>query len=160
MAISIDPVWTLDLGPARVKLVSVTTPVPEAIMQDTNISILIVEDEPRVRSLLMEILSSRFHCSSAETASDAIRLMETTFFQLALVDLGLPGMSGISLCRLIVNRSPNTVVVVVSGNTDAQSISEATNAGAADYITKPFGLSEILLIVEKALGRHLTGAVA
>lgn len=129
-------------------------------MQDTNISILIVEDEKRIRSLLVEILSSRFKCSTAETASDAIRLMESKFFHLALIDIGLPGMSGISLCRLIVNRSPRTVVVVVSGNSDAQSISEATNAGAADYIAKPFDLSEILLIVERALGRHLSGAVA
>jgi DNA-binding response OmpR family regulator len=129
-------------------------------MQDTRISILIVEDERRVRSLLTEILSSRFHCSSAETASEAIRLMESKFFHLALVDMGLPGMSGISLCRLIVNRSPSTVVVVVSGNTDAQAIAEATNAGAADCIAKPFDLSEILLIVERALVRHLSGAVA
>jgi len=129
-------------------------------MQDTNISILIVEDEKRVRSLVLEILSSRFQCSPAETASEAIRLMESKFFHLALVDMGLPGMSGISLCRLIVNRSPRTVVVVVSGNTDDKSMAEATNAGAADYITKPFDLSEILLTVERALGRHLSGAVA
>lgn len=129
-------------------------------MQDTSISILIVEDEKRVRTLLMEILSSRFECSSAKTASEAIRLMETKSFQLALVDIGLPGMSGISLCRLIVNRSPSTVVVMVSGNSDAQSMTEATNAGAADYITKPFDLSEILMIIERVLGRDLTGAVA
>src|SRR6476469_7206106 len=120
-------------------------------MQDTRISILIVEDERRVRSLLTEILSSRFHCSNAETASESILLMESKLFHLALVDMGLPGMSGISLCRLIVNRSPITVVVVVSGNTDAQAIAEATNAGAADCIAKPFDLSEILLIVERAL---------
>jgi DNA-binding response OmpR family regulator len=123
-------------------------------------SILIVEDEERVRSLLIEILSAKFECSSAETASEAIRLMESKFFHLALVDMGLPGMSGISLCRLIVNRSPHTVVVVVSGNSDAQSVAEATNAGAADYIAKPFDLSEVLLTVERVLGRYLSGAVA
>jgi DNA-binding response OmpR family regulator len=129
-------------------------------MKDSNISILIVEDDKRIRSLLLEILGARFQCSSADTASDAIRLMEAKFFHLALVDMGLPGMSGISLCRLIVNRSPRTAVVVVSGNSDAQSIAEARNAGAADYVTKPFELSEILLIVERALGSHLSGAVA
>lgn len=129
-------------------------------MQDTKISILIVEDEKRVRSLLLEILSSRFQCSTGETASEAIRLMESKFFHLALVDIGLPGMSGISLCRLIVNRSPRTVVVVISGNSDALAITEAMNAGASDYITKPFDLSEILLTVERALGRDLSGAVA
>jgi DNA-binding response OmpR family regulator len=126
-------------------------------MQDTNIAILIVEDDPRVRSLLREILSTRFQCSTAESASDAIRLTESKFFKLALVDMGLPGMSGISLCRMILKLSPCTVVVMVSGNTDPQSIIEATNAGAVGYIAKPFGLSEILLTVEQALGSHLFG---
>ncbi|MEK6324302.1 MAG: response regulator [Acidobacteriota bacterium] len=129
-------------------------------MPDTGISILVVEDEQPLRSLLTEILSQGFQCASAESASEAIRLMESKFFHLALVDVGLPGMSGISLCRLIVNRSPRTVIVVVSGNTDTQSIAEAMKAGAADYITKPFNLSELLLTVERALGRHLPGAVA
>jgi len=126
-------------------------------MQDKNISVLIVEDEQRVRSLLIEILSTKFKCSSVETASDAIRLMESNFFHLALVDMGLSGMSGITLCRLIFNRSPHTVVVVVSGNSDPQSIEEAMNAGAAHYISKPFDLSEVMLIVERALGRDISG---
>lgn len=129
-------------------------------MQDTGISILVVQDEPRLRSMLTEILSTRFQCARAGSASEAIRQMESQFFHLALVDIGLPGMSGISLCRLIVNRSPRTVVVVVSGKTDAQSIAEAMKAGAVDYITKPFDVSEIVATVERALGRHLPGAVA
>lgn len=126
----------------------------------TDILILIVEDEPRVRDLLTEILSSSFTCSSAESAGDAIRLMESQSFHLALVDLGLPGMSGLSLCRLIVNRSPSTVVVVISGETDRQSVEDAMKAGAVDYITKPFKLFEVVERIERALGRHRPGAVA
>ena len=129
-------------------------------MPDTGISILIVEDEPPVRSLLTEILSARFQCSSAESAGEAIALMESRFFHLALVDIGLPGMSGLGLCRLIGNRSPGTVVVVISGNTDDQSVAEAMKAGAADYITKPFDLAHVVATVEQALGRHRPGAVA
>lgn len=129
-------------------------------MPDTGISILIVEDEPQVRSLLTEILSPRFHCLSVESAGEALRLMESRFFHLALVDIGLPGMSGLGLCRLIVNRSPGTVVVVVSGNIDDQSVADAMKAGAADYITKPFDLAHALATIERALGRHLPGAVA
>lgn len=129
-------------------------------MQPTGISILVVEDEKRIRSQLTEILNSRFRCSGAESASEAIRLMESNFFQLALVDVGLPGMSGISLCRLIVNRSPRTVIVIISGSVDAQTLSEAMKAGAADYIIKPFNLSEVLMTVERALERHMPGAVA
>ena len=136
-------------------------PTPHgAFMQDTGISILVVEDEQPIRSLLTEILSPRFQCANAESAGEAIRLMESKFFHLALVDVGLPGMSGVSLCRLIVNRSPRTVIIVISGKTDTQSISEAMKAGAADYVTKPFNLSGILMTVERALERYLPGAVA
>jgi len=129
-------------------------------MRHTGISILIVEDEPPVCSLLTDILSPMFQCSSVESAGDAIRLMQSRFFHLALVDVGLPGMSGLGLCRLIVNRSPTTVVVMVSGNTDDQSVAEAMRAGASAYITKPFDLAHVVATVERALVRHLPGAVA
>jgi DNA-binding response OmpR family regulator len=129
-------------------------------MPDTGIAILIVEDEPPLRSLLTEILSSRFQCSSVESAGEAIRVMGSRFFHLALVDIGLPGMSGLGLCRLIVNRSPSTVVVMVSGNTDDQSVAEAMKAGAVDYITKPFDVAHAVAIVEQALGRRFPWAVA
>lgn len=123
-------------------------------------SILIVEDEPAVRSLLTEILSPRFNCASVDSASEAIRLIESRYFRLALVDLGLPGMSGINLCKLILNRSPATVVIVVSGSTDSQSVAEAVKAGASGFITKPFHVAVVLSTVERALGRNSPGAVA
>ena len=125
-----------------------------------RISILIVEDEPPIRALLTEVLSPRFQCSSVESAGEAMSLMESQFFHLALVDIGLPGMSGLGLCRLIINGSPNTVVVVVSGSTDEQSVADAMKAGAVDYITKPFDLAHAVATVEKALERHRPGAVA
>jgi DNA-binding NtrC family response regulator len=129
-------------------------------MQNTEISILIVEDEPPIQTLLLDLLAPKYACWSAESASSAIRLMESRFFHLALVDTGLPGMSGISLCRLIVNRSPRTAVLVVSGNTDSQSIEEAMKAGATDYIIKPFSLAQVVEAVERSLKRHLPKSVA
>lgn len=129
-------------------------------MQNTEISILIVEDEPPIQSLLRDLLAPKYTCWSAESASGAIRLMESRFFHLALVDTGLPGMSGISLCRLIVNRSPQTAVIVVSGNTDSQSIDEAMKAGATGYITKPFTLAQVVEAVERSLKRHCPKSVA
>src|SRR5258705_10713926 len=97
----------------------------EVAMPDTGIAILIVEDEAPLRSLLTGIFSKRFQCSSVESAGEALRVMGSRFFHLALVDIGLPGMSWIGLCRLIVNRSPSTVVVLVSGKTAAQTVAEA-----------------------------------
>ena len=128
-------------------------------MPDTT-SILIVDDEPAVRSLLTEVLSAKFQCSSAESAGDAISLLETRFFDLALVDLGLPGMSGIGLCRLIVRLSPNTSLIVVSGNTDDESIAAAIKAGAVEYIKKPFNLVHVIATVERVLNCRRPDAVA
>lgn len=122
-------------------------------MPDSQVSILIVDDEPPIRSLLVEVLSPEFQCACAESASAALALIDSRFFHLALVDPGLPDMSGVDLCRLIVNRTPRTAVVMVSGNTDSHSIDEAIKAGAADYITKPFALTEVLEIVERVLRR-------
>lgn len=129
-------------------------------MQETETPILIVEDEEAVRTLLIEILSSSFQCAGAETASEALRLLETRAFGLALVDMRLPGLSGLSLCRLICNRHPKTTVIMISGNTDPQSAIEAMKAGAADFIVKPFNLSQITQTVQRTLNRRLPGAVA
>lgn len=129
-------------------------------MQNTEVSILIVEDEPSIQSILVDVLSPKFKCWAVESASSAIRLMEARFFHLALVDNGLPGMSGISLCRLIGNRNPRTAVVIVSGSTDSLSIDEAMNAGAIEYVTKPFDISHIVAIVERSVKQHLPDSAA
>ena len=129
-------------------------------MKDAEVSILIVEDELPIRSLLLDVFSSRFKCWAADSASSAVRLMEARFFHLALVDSGLPGMSGISLCRLIGNMSPQTLVVIVSGNTDSESMNDAMKAGAAEYVTKPFHLSHVLSVVERSLERRFPSSAA
>ena len=129
-------------------------------MLNTEISSLIVEDEPPIQSILLDVLSPNYKCWAVESASGAIRLMESRFFHLALVDNGLPGMSGISLCRLIVNRSPRTAVVIVSGGADEQSMDEAMKAGAIEYVTKPFDISHIMAIVERSVRRHLPDSAA
>jgi DNA-binding NtrC family response regulator len=123
-------------------------------MQNSEISILIVEDEPPIQAILRDVLSPQFQCSVADSASRAIRLMEERFFHLALVDTGLPGMSGLSLCRLIANRSPQTSVIIVSGNTDSHSVEDAMKAGAVDYVAKPFDLSQMLATVERCVKRR------
>jgi len=131
----------------------------EIWMADTT-SILIVDDQPAVRALLTEILSPSFQCTTAGSAGEAIALIESQFFHLALVDVGLPGMSGIGLCRLLVKLSPGTSVVVVSGNTDDQSVADSMKAGAVDYIKKPFNIADVIATVERALGKHRPDAVA
>jgi DNA-binding NtrC family response regulator len=60
----------------------------------------------------------------------------------------------------MIKRSPKTVVIVVSGNSDDQSVAEAMKAGAADYIKKPFNLSHVVATIERVLASQRPGAVA
>ena len=129
-------------------------------MADKAVSILIVDDERPVRTLLDLILTPHFDCDSAESASEALSLIETKSFDLALVDMGLPGLSGLGLCRLIVKRNPETSVVMISGETDDQSIADALAAGAVDYIKKPFDLDHTVHRLQKIIENRLPGAVA
>lgn len=123
-------------------------------------SILIVDDQPAIRTLLAEVLSKSYNCVSVESASEALRLMEAQRYHLALVDLGLSGMSGLSLCRLLTNRYPRTPVIVVSGQSDSQSQSEAFKAGASEFLQKPFNVGEAVAAVNRVLTKYSPGAVA
>ena len=123
-------------------------------MLNQRVSILIVDDEPAIRSLLEQTLDPRYDCVSIESAEEALRIMDAQAFHCALIDIGLPGMSGLTLCTMIVSRYPGTPVITISGDTDDLSIANALRAGAIYHLTKPFNLSEVLTAVESALERH------
>ena len=127
-------------------------------MLNQRVSILIVDDEPAIRSLLEQTLGPRYDCVSVESAEKALGLMDAQEFHCALIDIGLPGMSGLTLCRMIVSRYPRTPVITISGDTDDSSVADALSAGAIYHVTKPFNLSDVLTTVESALERHYPNA--
>ena len=123
-------------------------------MKNGERSILIVEDESPVRALLMELLGKQFHCQAADTAEAAIRLLNSQRFHLVLADIGLPGTSGLELCRTIAARSSRTVVVLISGKMDLEAETEARAAGAYDFLSKPFDLADVIATVDGALAQQ------
>jgi DNA-binding NtrC family response regulator len=132
----------------------------EVAMLNQRVSILIVDDEPAIRSLLEQTLSPRYDCVSVESAGEALRLMNAQAFHCALVDVGLPDISGLTLCMMIVSRYPGTPVITISGDTDDLSIADALKAGAIHHVTKPFNISDLLTAVEGALERQSPNAGA
>ena len=120
-------------------------------MGDNQVSILIVDDEQTVRELLMKALGPRYMCAAAASADEAIRMVSSASFNLALVDIKMPGASGIELCQVFGKVCPDTVVVMVSGMTDIQYAIESMRQGAFDYVTKPFELAMLTLAVERAI---------
>jgi two-component system, NtrC family, C4-dicarboxylate transport response regulator DctD len=68
-------------------------------------------------------------------------------------------MSGLGLCRLIVKLNPHTSVIVVSGNSDDESITGAIKAGAVEYIQKPFNVAHVIATIDRVLARRHPNAV-
>lgn len=129
-------------------------------MLNQRVSILIVDDEPAIRSLLEQTLGPRYDCVSVESAGQALRVLDGQAFDCALIDIGLPDMSGLTLCKMIVNRYTRTPVITISGDTDDLSIADALKAGAIHHVTKPFNISDLLTTVESAMERRSPNAAA
>jgi len=116
--------------------------------------ILIVDDEPEIRDVLCELLGEDHQCSAVESAEDALALMESREFTLVISDITMGGMSGLEMIPLVLAKSPDTVVVMISGIQTVESAIEALRVGAFDYIMKPFDLRQVEAVVTRAIDHH------
>jgi diguanylate cyclase (GGDEF)-like protein len=122
-------------------------------MSQDSVSILIIDDVEQIRQLLGDLLSAH-ECVLAASAEEALSVLQTRVFDLVLSDINMPGISGLDLVPRILERSPDTVVVMISGEQGIESAIEAMRVGAFDYITKPLDLRHIKAAVNRALGHH------
>jgi len=114
-------------------------------------SILIVDDEAQMRRLLRASLEGEgYKVTLAENGADAIRLTDSSRFDLVILDLGLPDMDGIVVLKKLRTwaRYP---ILILSARTEEQDIISALDAGANDYLTKPFRSGELTARVRTAL---------
>ncbi|MGX8012006.1 response regulator transcription factor [Mesorhizobium sp. ORM8.1] len=123
-------------------------------MTNQSVSILVVDDEPPIRKLLRVGLGSQgYAVSEAPSARVAIELMQSESPDLILLDLGLPGMTGLELLAKWRGDGLDIPVVILSSRTDEAGIVSALELGADDYVTKPFGMNELVARIRVAL-RH------
>ena len=116
--------------------------------------ILVVDDEPKMRTLLFEALTRQGHAVDlAENGTEALEKFKAHPFDLVLTDIRMPGLDGMELLREINKLSPQTPVVVVTGYGTVDNAVEAMRSGAFDYVLKPFSVDLIEEIVERALGK-------
>jgi diguanylate cyclase (GGDEF)-like protein len=121
--------------------------------KSTRSNILIIDDDEQIRQLLAEVLSGH-DCVQAASAEGALAVLETREFDLVLSDINMPGISGLDLVPLIIERSPDTVVVMVSGEQTIESAIETMRAGGFDYVTKPLDLRHVQAAVDRAVTHH------
>ena len=126
----------------------------DAGQMGTKISprLLLVDDEPRMLSSLYELLKTReFNLVTAACGREALEYLSQNEFDLVLLDLSLPDISGHEIMDFINANNPATDVIVISGNSDINSAIGALTRGAFDYLRKPYGREELLKTIDNAL---------
>jgi two-component system copper resistance phosphate regulon response regulator CusR len=116
--------------------------------------ILLVEDEKKIADTLKKGLCEQNY--SVEVAYDGISgrdLFESQHFDLVILDINLPGLSGLALCKKIRNRHPNIPIVMLTALNATSDKIEGFDAGADDYIVKPFDFKEVLVRIRALLKR-------
>ncbi len=116
--------------------------------------ILIIEDNSRVSSLLKRGLESQdYQVYISEDAEDAIVLLNKLTFDLAITDIMLPKMNGIDLCKFIKQKYPDLPVIMLTALGTIDEKVEGFDAGADDYMVKPFEIRELFVRIKAILQR-------
>jgi len=117
--------------------------------------ILIVDDEELIRRLLHQKLSSEgYRCQKASSAAQALDKLKSNPVELVILDIKMPGKSGMELLLELRARYPDTAVIMATAIADTTTAIQCMKEGAYDYITKPFNLDKVVLSVGRALEKR------
>jgi two-component system KDP operon response regulator KdpE len=123
-------------------------------MSSQQSSVLVVDDEFSLRKVLrISLAASGFSVEEARNGEEALGTVRGHPFDLVLLDINMPGISGIDACRKIRGMSPHTGIVMVSARDREEDKVRALEAGADDYVTKPFNVRELTARLRAVLRR-------
>jgi two-component system KDP operon response regulator KdpE len=115
--------------------------------------ILVVDDDPQIRRTMKATLTARhYEVSDSRNGEEALDKLRSETFDLVLLDMNMPGTGGIETCRLIRSSSDVAIIMLTVNNAEKDKV-EALDAGADDYITKPFSTPELLARIRATLRR-------
>lgn len=118
--------------------------------------ILVVDDEPQIRRVMRVALGGQgYEILEARSGEEALDRFREHLPDLVLLDLNMPGIGGLETCRLLRSGSDAPIIILTVRNSEEEKV-EALDAGADDYITKPFGMKELMARIRAALRRAPT----
>lgn len=131
-------------------------PTESALIVDGNEKrVLIVDDDDLVRETLQFVLEDGgYLVYAASSGAEALRILERQPIDIVLSDIFMPGMNGFDLLRQIRERAPDIPVILITGYGNIEMAREALKQGATDFITKPYNIHEIPIMIERNLVRH------
>ena len=123
-------------------------PPKKAAEQD----VLVIDDEAAVNNNIRKILSRKgFSVDQAMTKQEALQKIEAKAYRLVLLDLKIPGVQGLELLQAVREKSPETLVIIITGYASIETAKESARLGAVDYLPKPFTPEEIRKAAENAV---------
>ncbi|MEE8373425.1 MAG: response regulator [Dehalococcoidia bacterium] len=121
-------------------------------MKETKGNVLVVDDEEPIRDIVSRVLDAEgFTCVVAADGREALERTSTQSFDVVLLDIMMPDMSGMEVLHQLATANPDICVVMTTAVDDVQTAVEALNLGAVDYVTKPFNLDDLGKRVEEAV---------
>ncbi len=121
-------------------------------MSEKHERILIVDDEEKARKVIRVKLSREgYHCQEVASADQALEELKKGLIDLVILDIRMPGKSGIQLLPEIIALYPGIAVIMSTAVTDTDTVLQCMKQGAYDYITKPFNADEILDLISKTV---------
>ena len=123
------------------------------MVDTTDQSILIVDDEEIIREFLLEVLGEDYNVSTASDGDEAIEKIKTTKYDLIITDLKMPRVSGEEVVKFAREQDPTYQVVVISGYSTLFSVSDSSKCGACAFLSKPFSISDLMNTVSKCMAQ-------
>ena len=117
--------------------------------------ILIIDDDPGLRKTLADILKFKgYETLAAKDGAEGLAVLQKKAVDLALIDLGLPDISGLDVLSRIKADHPAVAVIILTGNATLESAIEATNRGAFSYLVKPYEIGQLMLQIKRAIEKR------
>lgn len=129
-------------------------------MKKSGISILIADDDDNIRKALVGLFMNRLseknlYIAEADNGTTAIAMLEKNEYDVLLLDLDMPGPSGMDILRQLKAHDIQTEIIILTGHATVSTAVEAIKIGAYDYLTKPFNADELITVVEKAYEKRV-----
>jgi DNA-binding NtrC family response regulator len=117
-------------------------------------TLLIVDDDTGIREVLQELFSDSHECHTADRAEQALAYLELETYDTVITDIAMPGLSGEEILKQVLEKSPATPVIVISGVADQLMSKKLLAMGAFAYFTKPYELEELEEAVVRAIAHR------
>jgi diguanylate cyclase (GGDEF)-like protein len=121
------------------------------LVKTSRPKILVIDDDEQIRRLLVDLFDEVYVCREADSAEEALLVLDQESFDLVISDINMGGMSGLELVPHVHSISADSVVLMISGQNNIETAIDALRAGAFDYIMKPFDSRHVEAAVERAL---------